>query len=281
MLTAVSVRLISAITTLGIWERQWGSTELFYAHCKGVEVLAQQLKENNQHHLLSRLVSTKRLTGAEDLASALRSATEGFGRARSFAYLEDELMVSVSNCKRIESAKTKELKLQAIRSVVKGVLAFSIHNEISDIYCRAQFPDHSSDIRNLEIHILVQGAGVAMVNFLSGGDLGAVGIEHIDIPEMCREATEHAKHVATDRGYDELLLWAMFTMCALASDSATKGLSTICMVAERLGIHNWASLARLLDTFVFLDSATAAYRALWLCVSPVLKNKRPQIVIMP
>lgn len=247
--------LVSAIASLGTWERQLGSREIWRTHRKGVDTLLQKLRalrSSNKDNMIAQIIASCH-DNVCDFDADMRSS--GFIRICKQIDLDPDLMSSLCACQRLEYVQPNERRFELLESTAAEILKHTTLGTMSKVI---RFPNRI----NLEMHVLVQSAGVSMVNFLAGpNDLA--NVDPIDLPEMCQEAIELTRSVSSIRIYDELLLWAIFTIHSLNYNAEPEALQMIAQIARRLQISGWPSLQNLLRSFVYLETAKAAYQTCW------------------
>lgn len=246
--------LISAIASLGVWERQCGSKDIWLAHCRGVETLSERLREQNQEQLLAALVSSCKVPDSEPWVD---NHSKGFKRIRDRVLLDRNLVCSLCSLYGTAMIGLDGDRSHALQAEAVEIVKYST---VSTINSRLRFPE--GERINLEMHVLIQGAGVSMINFMAGNSEVAA-VAHIDVQEMCLEAVGLAKSIYSEPIYDEALLWAMFTMYALNNFTKSDGLDVLAGIVRRLQISSWPSLENLLHDFVCLAAATNAYLDTW------------------
>ncbi|KAF2216098.1 hypothetical protein CERZMDRAFT_82140 [Cercospora zeae-maydis SCOH1-5] len=130
--------------------------------------------------------------------------------------------------------------------------------------------DQDGDRINLEMHIILQAAGVSMLNFLAGAEQEA-GTEDVDVTGMCEEVSDLGRSVVCLPLYDLILLWALVTILALSHRAPAQGLEIIRTVAYRLQMHQLPSddLEKYLEAFVFLRTARDDYARFWRTSVPI------------
>lgn len=248
------VGLMGAIASLGVWERQCGSKDIWRAHCKGVGSLQDRLKESNQDQLVSQIIASCQTLGSECWNDC---DCEGFKSMPLGIAFDRGLIAAVCRCQTIEQMTKGTCRSLALQAAAQEILRYSTANAICG---RVRYPE--GDRLCLLVHVLVQGAAVSMINFLAA-DETVTNVNEIDLPRMCIEAVELARSVLVNPIFEEMLLWALFTMYSLNKHGRIAGIALISRILCRLKILDWPSLVVVLGRFVYLDSATAAYQRFW------------------
>lgn len=256
--------LISAIATLGVWERQRGSKEIWLAHRRGVETLTQKLRERKEHDLVRQMVASCHLP---DVQPWVDNHSEGFKRLRNEILLDHLVVSAVCRCPHIESIELGQSRVNALETEATEILKYTTSSAVS-----GRVEGSAGNRISLEMNVLLQGAGVSMIKFM-GRDLVGTRVDQIDFPEMCRETVGLGKSISSNPAYDDLLLWAVFTMYALNSYTDSEGLDIVVKLARRLEIASWLCLENLLREFVYLETAALAYQETWLALEPHLDQQ--------
>ncbi|CAK4031279.1 Hypothetical predicted protein [Lecanosticta acicola] len=260
--------LLGAIALLGAYERTWGTREAWKAHQKGMKTLSAFIgKAGGQTEMATAIFAFSEEDNVREETPELELTSDdgsGFVKMRKVTYLNVSLSKHVLACGEIDSATDIVEKAEMIRNTAQGLLLFRATSNLTDIMAIDPARDRDGDRLNLVMHLILQSAGVSMLQFLCGEGEEA-SIATIDIPSMCKQAVELAKDVSKAQLYDEILLWSMMTICALNRVSADDGLDTIGVLAHRLDMESLSSGAweRFLRTFVFLESARQQYEQLW------------------
>lgn len=272
--------LLGAIALLGAYERTWGSREAWKAHQDGMKTLCAFIESGGGQNEMARAMlafSEEDKSRVEELPK-LEIAPEGHGsgfiKMAKLTYLNPNLTKSVLKCGGIDATKDVLEKARLISEVTGHLLQYSPAVNLTDVMCVDPSRDRDGDRINVEMGYIVQSAGVSMLRCLCGeGQEASLAI--VDIPVMCKEAVRLAKGVSKLPLYDELLLWAMVTICALNRVPADDGLDTIAVLAHRLEMESspnaaWESFLR---KFVFLESARPRYEGLWYRIM-MLRDRR-------
>ncbi|KXT00304.1 hypothetical protein AC578_6489 [Pseudocercospora eumusae] len=260
--------LLIGIAILGSWEKWWGSQEACRTHCDGLKLLQPHFKEDEQpHDLFAQIMSFANTFGSgvkpEPFEETTRvfeleeDANIGFAWISERTYL-DQRLVHAS----IERMASGPSRSKAIQTLASSIMWFNTKPRVRDLVTTKE-TDKEADRINLEMHIILQATGIAMLNHLAGGPEEA-GTNEVDVAGMCDEVADLGRSVSCLPLYDQLLLWAMVTVFALSRHYPDAGLEIIRTVTTRLQIYVLPldAIETYMKAFVFLNTARAEYHQL-------------------
>ncbi|KAF7190490.1 hypothetical protein HII31_08204 [Pseudocercospora fuligena] len=265
--------LLIGIAILGSWEKWWGSQEACRAHCDGLKLLQPHFREDEQpHDLFAQIMSFANTFGSgvkpEPFEETTRvfeleaDANIGFAWISERTYLDQRLVHAVCSCQSIERMASGPSRSKAIQTLASSIMWFNTKPRVRDLVTTKE-TDKEADRINLEMHIILQATGIAMLNHLAGGPEEA-GTNEVDVAGMCDEVADLGRSVSCLPLYDQLLLWAMVTVFALSRHYPDAGLEIIRTVTTRLQIHVLPldAIETYMEAFVFLNTARAEYHQL-------------------
>lgn len=266
--------LLIGIAILGSWEKWWGSQEACRAHCDGLKLLQPHFREHEQpHDLFAQIMSFANTFGTgvkqeepfEETTKIFEldaDANIGFAWISERTYLDQRLVHAVCSCQNIERMAPGLSRNKAIQSLASSIMWFNTKPRVRDLVTTKE-TDKEADRINLEMHIILQATGIAMLNHLAGSP-EAAGTNQVDVAGMCDEVSDLARSVSCLTLYDQLLLWAMVTIFALSRHYPDAGVDIIRSVATRLNIHILPldAIETYMEAFIFLNTARAEYHQL-------------------
>ncbi|PIA89436.1 hypothetical protein CB0940_07931 [Cercospora beticola] len=269
--------LLIGIAILGSWEHWWGSPEACRAHCDGLRMLRQHFKDSEQpHDLFAQVMTFANTFGSKDytepqepkyaqpLPQIVESRVDmnsGFEWTASRVYLDQRLVRSICSCLEIEKMHSGTERAQIIRELASVILSFNTKPRLKTVFTENDWSrDQDGDRLNLEMHIILQAAGVSLLNFLAGSAKEA-GTEDVDVIGMCEEVSDLGRSVVCLPLYDQVLLWALVTVLALSHQAPAQGIEIIRTAAHRLQMQHFVpnDLETYMGAFVFLRSARDDY----------------------
>ncbi|KAM3424917.1 hypothetical protein BST61_g6891 [Cercospora zeina] len=273
--------LLVGIAILGSWEHWWGSPAIRRAHCDGLRMLRPHFKDQDQpHDLFAQVMTFANTFGSEDYtepqepkyAQPLPSVVEsqmnvniGFERTAGTVHLDQRLVRSVCSCSEIERMDPGPGRNQVIRELASVIMSFNTKPRLRAVFTENDWSrDQDGDRINLEMHIILQAAGVSMLNCLAGSEKEA-GTEDVDVTGMCEEVSDLGRSVVCLPLYDQILLWALVTILALCHRAPAQGIEIIRTTAHRLQMHQLPAvdLETYMEAFVFLGTARDDYARFW------------------
>lgn len=238
-------------------------------------MLSQRLRRASQHHLLAYIVAACHTTGSVPLEYEMG---EGFRRMGDDANsLEPNLIAGIYDCGQLDQTPPQQgpIRTSLLQSAASKLLTYRVSDAVPKSICGSKGRSIDGDRRNLEMHVLLQGAGASLIRRLTREDDIVEGIDMIDFEETCIEAVGLAKDISEDGAYNELLLWAIFTIFALNVHAAVDALEVVTKLTRRLGMGSWQQVESSLRLFVYLDSQSSLYRDFWTKLEVHNSRRRP------
>ncbi|KAI5367303.1 Putative fungal transcription factor [Septoria linicola] len=269
--------LLIGIAILGSWEHWWGSSEACKAHADGLQILRPHFQDQDQpHDLLAQIMTFANTFGtptsetpagpkyAQELPRIVELQSEtnvGFTWIAGRAYLDQRLVKGICSSLEIERMSPSPERAQTIKEVASAIMSFNTKPRLKSVFTESDWArDQDGDRINLEVHIILQAAGVSLMTFLANS-AGAAGTADIDVIGMCDEVADLARSVMCLALYDQILLWALVTVFSLNHQTPTKGIAVMRAVTQRLQLHllPLEAIETYLEAFVFLESARSDY----------------------
>lgn len=265
---------------LGSWEHWWGSPEACKAHADGLQMLRPHFRERDQpHDLLAQIMTFANTFGtptsgtrsgpkyAQELPRIVELQSEanvGFTWIAGRAYLDQRLVKGICSSLEIERMIPGPERVEIIREVASAIMSFNTKPRLKSVFTESDWSrDQDGDRINLEVHIILQAAGVSLMTFLAS-DAQEAGTADIDVVGMCDEVADLARSVICLPLYDQIVLWALVTVFSLSHQTPKKGIGVMRTVTQRLQLHllPLEAIETYLEAFVFLESARQDYHEL-------------------
>lgn len=273
--------LLIGIAVLGSWEHWFGSREACQAHCDGLRLLQPHFKDHEQPHDLKGQIMTfantfGTKTGVEQpgptyspelprIVELEAETNAGFAWTAGRTYLDQRLVRSCQAVLKVEKMPPGPDRARTLRELASTVLSFNTKPRLKDVLTESDYwsRDKDGERINLEVHIILQAAGVSLVTFLASSAEEA-GTKDIDMCGMCEEVTDLSRSVVCLPVYDQILLWALVTIFALSDQVPENGLEVVGTVMQRLQVHHlpFDAMETYMEAFVFLETARDKYRRL-------------------
>jgi hypothetical protein len=283
--------LLVGIAIVGSWEKWYGTEEACQAHCDGLKMLRKHFKEENQpHDLYLQIMSFANTFGSGEkkpeepsfrrevpqMVELEAEAHEGFTWISSREPLDQNLIRALSSCGKISRMPRGGERTKTVRSLAPAIMGFNLHPRLNQMVSSDHHRNQEADRINLEMHVILQAVGVAMLNYLAERPDEA-GTGQIDVVGMGDEVADLGRSVACMPVYDRVLLWALLTVFALNRHAPEKGKEVVCMLIYRLqlGDVSLRDVESHMDAFVFLEEARRDYYQILQAALPDLPDAKP------
>ncbi|KAK4628365.1 uncharacterized protein CLAFUR5_04186 [Fulvia fulva] len=258
--------LMSLIAVLGCWEKFHGHEMAWKAHRDGLKVSTQRLRNEQMKNEVFAQVLTlvdndgtlmPDLLGSDFWQASVPSG--GFAQLAQSTWINTNLVISLRDCRAVELAQTEEVRERFLAAATGRILQFVVRHFIGEVACTDPFRDREGDRQVLTVHVIMQMAGMAMVHFLADEKKKPLGLALTDIQTMCHDAARLISSVMHGQIFEDTLLWAVFTVGALAGEDVEALVHIAVELFRRAKLDKTREWQPLLREFVFLESAMEQY----------------------